>query len=136
MTVKMRPHHILCAINFQGKGYTELFVRNMNSIIARLDAGEELEIVDGPDEICACLKGSAFWHCENASVAQRDLDALEALALSKGERILFTKARRLSLQSRFQSGEFKRVCDRCEWVNLCYKSHELKAALPRITAHK
>ncbi len=55
MTVRLRAHHLLCMLTYVGKGYSPAFVENYEVIAARLSAGEEIELVAGPDDICGPL---------------------------------------------------------------------------------
>ena len=49
MTVRLRAHHLLCMLTYVGKGYSPAFVENYEAIAARLSAGEEIEMVAGPE---------------------------------------------------------------------------------------
>ncbi len=55
MTVRLRGHHLLCMLTFVGKGYSPAFVENYDRIAGRLSEGEDILLVDGPDDICAPL---------------------------------------------------------------------------------
>jgi len=57
--VRLRAHHLLCILTFAGKGYSPAFVANMAGVVARIGAGEPIEVVAGPDDICAPLEGAA-----------------------------------------------------------------------------
>ena len=72
MAVPMRAHHLLCMLSYSGEGYSPAFVHGFNGIVQRLGAGEPMELVTGPDAICAPLCNDACAHCHNASVTQRD----------------------------------------------------------------
>lgn len=49
MKAKLRGHHLICLNFFKGEGYSEDFIRNIYSVIGK----ENIEIVKGPDEVCA-----------------------------------------------------------------------------------
>ena len=70
--VRLRPHHLLCILTFAGEGYSPSFVANFAAIAARIGAGETIELVAGPDDICAPLEGTDDTHCHGASVTGRD----------------------------------------------------------------
>ena len=55
MTVRLRGHHLLCLLAYKGEGYSPAFIANLDRIAARLTAGEDAVLVDGPDDICAPL---------------------------------------------------------------------------------
>lgn len=51
--IRLRGHHLLCVLTFEGAGYNAQFARNLTAIVDRINDGEEILIVDGPDVICA-----------------------------------------------------------------------------------
>lgn len=55
MSVKLRGHHLLCILTFVGHGYSRAFSDNYKAVVQRLNAGEPVVLVDGPDDICAAL---------------------------------------------------------------------------------
>lgn len=125
MTVRLRPHHLLCMLTYVGKGYTPVFVENYERIAERLAAGEAIELVAGPDDICAPLTGDPQAHCHGESVVARDAQALAAVAnllatpLAPGARITPTPALITRLRNAFQSGAIRTACSGCEWSDLC-----------------
>ncbi|NJD53313.1 MAG: DUF1284 domain-containing protein [Candidatus Methanoperedens sp.] len=46
---KLRGHHLICLNFFRGEGYSEDFIRNIYEVLTK----EKVEIVSGPDEVCA-----------------------------------------------------------------------------------
>jgi uncharacterized protein len=81
MAVRLRAHHLLCLLAYTGKGYSADFLANLDEITARLQAGEDSLLVDGPDDICAPLLGSAQSHCTGLSVVERDREATCSVAV-------------------------------------------------------
>lgn len=59
MSIKLRPHHLLCTQGYSGKGYSTEFVENMNEVVEKLRTKEatEVTIVFSTDDLCA--------HCPN-----------------------------------------------------------------------
>ena len=125
MTVRLRAHHLLCMLTYVGKGYSPAFVENYEVIAARLSAGEEIELVAGPDDICGPLTVDSEAHCQGASVIERDRAAADAVArligspLPLGARITPTLALIERLRANFATGEIRRACTGCEWSDLC-----------------
>ncbi|WP_045392328.1 DUF1284 domain-containing protein [Falsirhodobacter sp. alg1] len=125
MTVKLRPHHLLCFLTYVGKGYSPAFVENYDRIASRLTAGEDIAIVDGPDDICAPLLGSRNAHCTGASVrvrdaqAARDVGRLLGMTVTIGSRIANTPDMVRMLRSAFHEGTLRPACAGCEWSDLC-----------------
>lgn len=125
MTVRLRPHHLLCMLTFVGKGYTEAFTENYIRIAARLSAGEDILVVEGPDDICAPMLGEAGMHCLNESVADRDRRASEAVAgllgtpAGSGVQLVPDADFLQQMRDAFSAGAIREGCARCEWSPLC-----------------
>ena len=125
MTVRLRGHHLLCTLTYVGKGYSLAFTRNYDEVVARMRAGEAVEIVSGPDDICAPLAGDAAAHCHAGSVVERDGRALALLSertglpLTPGTTIVPNATLwALFRQALGEAGEAG-PCRGCEWLRLC-----------------
>ncbi|WP_333682865.1 DUF1284 domain-containing protein [Pontibaca methylaminivorans] len=125
MTVRLRPHHLLCMLTFSGQGYTPAFTANMRAIMDRLGKGEEILIVTGPDDICAPLLSEPAPHCHDGDVTARDqvaaqeAGALLAVAVRPGTRLALTPAQIGQLREGFADGQIRRGCTGCQWEELC-----------------
>jgi hypothetical protein len=125
MTVRLRGHHLLCLLTFVGKGYTPAFTANYRRIVARLNAGEAVELVGGPDDICAPMLSEADHHCLNASVMERDAQALAdaaallGLPLVTGARLVLDAGLLATLREVFAKGTTRQACTGCQWHALC-----------------
>jgi len=125
MTVRVRPHHLLCLLTYVGKGYSAAFVANYDVIARRLSSGEEVELVEGPDDICGPLLDDADPHCWRDSVTERDrqaaLDLKELLGrpVEAGAVMSLTAARLQRMRAAFASGKTRAACGGCEWHELC-----------------
>lgn len=123
--VRLRPHHLLCMLTYVGRGYSPAFVSNFDRLAARIDAGEAVEIVSGPDDICAPLLCEADCHCGEARVDRRDeiAAALVELVLggtvSSGRRFDMTPERTARLRCAFFDGTLRGACDGCQWFDFC-----------------
>jgi hypothetical protein len=119
-------------LTFIGKGYTPAFVANLEQVVRRLSTGTEtIEIVAGPDDICAPLlceagaTGEADCHCHRASVLERDRLATESIAallsrpLAPGTHLLLTHADLDQLRAAFAAGTIRQACTGCQWKPLC-----------------
>lgn len=127
MTLALRAHHLLCMLTYVGKGYSAEFARNFDSIVHRLAAGEEAQLVDGPDAVCAplCETEGACAHCHGAQVRLRDQRAAQALApllgepLGAGSRLRLDAGLLARLRAGFAGGQLRSACTGCEWADLC-----------------
>ncbi|KQR73354.1 DUF1284 domain-containing protein [Rhizobium sp. Leaf341] len=125
MTIRLRPHHLLCMLTYVGKGYSPDFTRNYDAIAARIRRGEALVVVDGPDDICRPLLQTPTPHCDNDSVVARDRQAAADVAALLGRDIhagvtLLLEATDLArLRTHFATGSLRAACTGCEWQALC-----------------
>ena len=125
MTVRLRPHHLLCVLTYVGRGYSPAFTANMTRIAGRLTAGEAVELVDGPDDICAPLLGGLDPHCHRPSVterdraAARDLGDLLGLETRAGAFLALDADLIDRLRQEFASNRIRPACVGCQWEDLC-----------------
>lgn len=132
MTVRLRPHHLLCMLTFVGKGYTPEFVANFEAVIRRILAGETVQIIEGPDDICAPLLSDAECHCLRPTVTRRDELAREALAGYLGQSLQYGALLALSptvldtMRIAFAAGNVRAACEGCSWRGLCDSIAEAK----------
>ncbi|APG83756.1 DUF1284 domain-containing protein [Sinorhizobium americanum] len=123
--VRLRGHHLLCLLTFVGEGYTPAFTGNFRLIAARLSAGEEIEIVEGPDDICAPMLDQPEAHCRNSDIRKRDAWALAAIderlgiSLKPGSVLDLGGGRLVALRSAFAAGLIRAACNECEWSEFC-----------------
>jgi hypothetical protein len=111
-------------LTFIGEGYTPQFITNFSALVARIGAGEPIELIDGPDDVCAPLADSDDTHCDDASVRRRDRDALRALAgaahpLPAARPLVLDRAAIVALRAQFAAGEIRAACSGCSWSSLC-----------------
>ncbi|GHB30222.1 (2Fe-2S) ferredoxin [Pseudovibrio japonicus] len=126
MSVKLRGHHLLCILTFVGHGYSRAFSDNYKAVVRRLNAGEPVVLVDGPDDICAALiKEEAEPHCFKCSVTKRDAAALEIVGavlerpLGIGEELVLSADMIALLRDAYGNGKMEAACNGCEWQPFC-----------------
>ena len=126
MTIRLRPHHLLCMLTFAGKGYTPAFVANFEQVASRIAAGDEaIQIVDGPDDICAPLLTESTCHCHNSSVTLRDRLAAAAISdllflpIDAGTHLSSAQNLLPILREAFVTGTIRQACIGCQWKPTC-----------------
>ncbi|WP_434286704.1 DUF1284 domain-containing protein [Celeribacter sp. SCSIO 80788] len=123
--IHLRPHHLLCLLTYVGKGYSPAFVAGYDRIVTRLNAGEEVEIVEGPDDICAPIACDLHEHCHGSSVisrdalAARDVGRVLEQGISPGAKLVLGPERLATLRAAFAQGDVRTACRGCEWSDLC-----------------
>lgn len=120
--IRFRPHHFLCALGFEGKGYSEDFTANMAAIVdARLRApggGDvRIEVTATADAICAPCPSRRGAGCASGDrIARLDAAHARALHLAPGDRISWAEA-----QARMRAlppGILQDICAPCQWLAL------------------
>lgn len=112
-------------LTYVGKGYSAAFTANFDRVCERLARGEDILLVDGPDDVCAPLLLDSDPHCHEASVIERDQLALQASGtvlagpLRPGTRIDLDAGLLVKLRGAFKTGESREACHSCEWHDLC-----------------
>lgn len=117
-------------LTYVGEGYSPAFVAAFRDAMERLGAGEEIVVVDGPDDLCAPLLGDPDVHCHRASVSERDARARTSirdhlgLSVLPGRRIGLDAATLSTLRTRFGTGDIRAACAGCAWSDLCSRVAE------------
>ncbi|QXT38828.1 DUF1284 domain-containing protein [Gymnodinialimonas ceratoperidinii] len=121
--LSLRPHHILCALGFEGHGYSDAFTANMEAIVIgqlRTEAGDEtvIQITGGADAICAPCPRRRGAGCE----AQTEIDTLdrahgEALHIAPGDRLTW-KAAQDRVRENVRPDDLDIICAGCRWLSL------------------
>lgn len=142
--IRLRPHHLLCMLTFAGRGYTPRFTLGLSDIVARLGQGEEIVMVEGPDDICAGWldeprKGDQERadeagasggddrqpHCHEPRIAERDrraaadIGALLSHVVDADARLRLDGDLIARLRAAFQNGTIRSGCAACEWKSFC-----------------
>lgn len=116
----LRPHHALCVLFFEGKGYSPAFIENMTAILA--EPSQMVHITMGCDSLCRDCPHNQDGICDDeVKVAQFDQQVLDL----SGEIFQDEQAKFLSefCQSVYNTilrqGRLAEVCGECEWAPLC-----------------
>lgn len=119
--LKLRPHHLLCTLCFEGKGYSSAFVANFKNIFDQLNtnpASTQITITDHTDSICAPCphrQGSACTMEEKIKV----LDSAHAGALDlTPHQVMSWQAAKQNIQEKMTIDKFHQICATCSWKPL------------------
>lgn len=133
--IRYRPHHFLCSLGFEGKGYSEGFTANMTAIVMgrlRAEGGDatEIEVTGATDDICApCPKRRGRLCTSQDKIKALDRAHAAALQLAPRERLTWGEAKD-RIRASVPPGSLHRLCKGCEWepYGMC------EAALARLHA--
>lgn len=112
-------------LTYVGKGYSEAFTKGYDMVVQRLNNGEDMLLVAGPDDICQPLLSDTDPHCFWDTVPERDrlaADAVEAVIsrpIRDGERFSLDASTIKRMREAFRAGTTRQACHGCEWFDLC-----------------
>ncbi|HTL13041.1 MAG TPA: DUF1284 domain-containing protein [Bdellovibrionota bacterium] len=126
--LRFRPHHFLCALGFQGKGYSPEFVDGFQGVVDRLRSpsgeAEEVEVTGGADTICGPCPHRRGDGCEtDAKIRSLDRAHGQVLGLKPGDRLTWGEARD-RIAEKFTVTAHRRACASCSWreLGVCEKA--------------
>jgi hypothetical protein len=120
--LRFRPHHFLCSLGYQGKGYSTRFTANMDSIVfGRLGASTsedtQIEVVGVSDDICSPCPHRRGENCDKPDkIATLDRRHAKHLDLRAGQVIGWHEARE-RIRRRVTPQDLDVICEGCEWLD-------------------
>lgn len=121
MHILFRPHHFMCALGFQGKGYSPAFINNFQNIMNQLNSpgGGDIPISITPytDTICAPCPHRQDKSCDKQSLIST-LDQAHASALDLTTASITWTEAKLRIKERITVDVFHNICEGCNWKSL------------------
>jgi uncharacterized protein len=127
MPVRLRGHHFLCILTYKGAGYSEPFIANMDAKVQAIAAGQDVQLVIGPDDICAGFtdkcRETVDHDCKVADTLQLDQLAIDAVSnllqrdLSHAVPLKGTDI--ATLRDAYAKGSIRAACTDCSWKSFC-----------------
>ena len=122
-SISFRPHHFLCSLGYQGKGYDDAFTANMDAVVAdglHQSGGDDtlITVVRQADVICAPCPQRRGQGC----ASQSKIDGLDdrhaaRLNLMEGEQLTWAEAKE-RIAAKVKSGDLADLCEGCQWLEL------------------
>lgn len=112
----LRPHHLLCTQSYEGKGYSEEFIDNMNKHIEllRYKKGFKVKIQSILDNLCTSCPNNKEQVCSTENkVNTMDEKVLRYFNL-KEETYVYKDVINL-IQKKITREIFQDICGECEW---------------------
>ena len=131
--IELRAHHLLCTVLYQGKGYSEQFVHNMDNVVDALKNGHnQIKVVTRPDIICSeCPNAMEDGSCAldgekvNESADAKSIASLDENVFTffelEPEKIYEVSEIFTIVQSKITPEFFNLCCGECRWhkMGLC-----------------
>lgn len=116
----LRPHHALCALFFEGKGYSQAFIENMTAFLA--DPRQMLKITTECDILCLACPNNVNGQCKDeAKVALFDQRTMKltGMLLQADTPFPLNEFCQRVFDDILRQGLLAEVCGECEWAALC-----------------
>lgn len=127
---QLRGHHIFCMVGYQGAGYSAEYAANMTAVHTKLQRNPQklVQIISGPDMLCAKFPCDQENHCEERRIYERDAAILAFLGLRVGQIVTWeTIEQRLKIYAKPDS--IQKLCGDCTWRKFGYCEHGLNHLL-------
>ncbi len=119
-------------LTYAGRGYTPRFTSGMDDLMRRLGSGEEITLIDGPDDICRPWLDEADSnaeirapHCHEDRISGRDvraaadIGALLGRSMNAGSTLRLDAALLAKLRTAYRADTIRSGCSGCEWKSFC-----------------
>ncbi len=122
MTIQFRPHHFLCTLCFQGKGYSRTFIANYQAIVETLQStdGDEqsIRVTNTTDSICSPCPHKRNERCATEEkISVLDQAHAHALDLSPNQMITWGQAKQ-AIKEKISLEIFHQICATCSWKSM------------------
>lgn len=127
--IKFRPHHFMCTLGFQGKGYSLDFIKNYKNIVRILNENEDtmIEVAEYMDDICGpCPNKLDDVLCKTQEkITELDAKHSAILKLIPGEIMSWRQAKE-RIRQYMSVEKFLDSCSACSWqkYGVCQKALE------------
>lgn len=115
---KLRGHHIFCLLGYRGMGYSEEYTETMTRLHQTLKENPktQIQLVNGPDQLCEKYPISKEYHCQNHDIYERDTVILEKLGLNIGQ-VLHWEDIELRVRKSVVPSDIATICETCSWLS-------------------
>jgi hypothetical protein len=120
MKLSFRPHHFLCTLGFQGKGYSPEFIKNYTQVVEGLQENEELpiEVVASNDSICQACPHKGVTRCrQEEKIHLLDTRHSQVLSIFPGDHLTWKEGKE-RLKKKMTMEAFHQACAGCQWKSL------------------
>ncbi|NLL76839.1 MAG: DUF1284 domain-containing protein [Clostridiales bacterium] len=119
---EIRAHHGMCLAFFEGKGYSDGFVKYMAEIKEALGKDPVVRLVNRTDEICGYCPHNKLGCCDSEEkVGRYDALVFCLCGVEEGIEIRWSIFERLVEQNIISAGKREEVCGDCQWNSICRK---------------
>ncbi len=117
--IRLRPHHGMCLLNFEGRGYSPEFTEKMTAVSGLLKREPEtaVSVSEGADDLCSVCPNCSGGRCTSEKPAVFDRRVSEAAGVRPGDVLSWKefsgKTKELNRTS------LREICAGCQWLPVC-----------------
>jgi len=121
---KLRGHHLICLHFYDGEGYDEPFIENLEAVIEEVNR-EGVSVAEGADDVCSLCRYRTEDRCTLSTSADREIREMDAralalLGLNTGGRKEWQPLRE-KVEEIFPAW-YETYCFACSWRPVCEKN--------------
>ena len=130
---KLRGHHLICLHFYDGEGYDEPFIENLEFVLNEIKR-EGVVVAEGADDVCSPCPNRTEDRCTYSRSADREIRDMDARALAllgiePGGREEGWRALREKVEEVF-SVWHETYCFACSWRPVCEKNALFRKLTP------
>lgn len=118
--IRLRAHHGMCLAFFEGKGYSQGFTSQMQTVLEGMQNNPMLELVTYSDILCGECPNLHCGLCNTPElVLEYDRKVLTYCGLESNSKISWADFSRLVSEKILTPGHREKICGSCTWNELC-----------------
>ncbi len=117
--IRLRPHHGMCLLNFEGRGYSPEFTEKMTAVseLLRREPETAVSVSGGADDLCAACPNCINGQCTSEKPGVFDRRVSEAAGVRPGDVLPWSA---FSAKTRVLNREsLREICAGCQWLPVC-----------------
>ncbi|PIC63362.1 hypothetical protein CSV79_12035 [Sporosarcina sp. P13] len=131
--IKLRGHHLFCLLGYRGMGYSKEYAENMTAVHSALRQRPDtlIQIMKGPDYLCAKFPDDQPYHCEDQGIYVRDSEILKRLGLKFGDVLPWREVER-RIRVGVVPSDIEVICETCSWRSYGYCEHGVERIIDAV----
>lgn len=115
--LELRAHHINCIFFYEGKGYSDGFVKEMDKVVEQLKRSDSqlISLKKDNDRFCNACPHLREGKCISyRKIHKLDQDTLKTYGLEEGKIYPFNMIKE-QIYKNYDESLFEKICSGCEW---------------------
>ncbi len=124
---QIRAHHGMCFAFFEGKGYSDSFIRHMGEMKKVLEENPLICLVEGTDDVCGYCPNNQGGIChQQEKVIEYDRQVLKMCGLPSGTVLSWRDFSDRVQKKIIGAGKRTEICGNCQWNGICLTKNNSK----------